>query len=191
MRAVFNHPLFLWVLLGHLAVVFAYGYATGGAEAGDLLHPTGEFSIRFMVLAMLIGPLSDIFGSRGWTRWLLRRRRWIGVAAFGYALLHLIFYIIDMGALSEMLAELDAPGIWTGWIAFFLMLVPALLSNDQSMRWLKRGWKQAQRLAYPAALFTVLHWGLLEWEWGGALIHIAPLVIANIVRIIVLKGRRT
>jgi DMSO/TMAO reductase YedYZ heme-binding membrane subunit len=58
------------------------------------------------------------------------------------------------------------------------------------MRWLKQGWKQAQRLAYPAALFTVLHWGLLEWHWGGAIVHLAPLIIANAVRLFVLKGKR-
>lgn len=27
-----------------------------------------------------------------WTAWLLRRRRYLGVAAFGYALLHTVFY---------------------------------------------------------------------------------------------------
>ena len=189
MLSFLNKPYWLWLLLALPGLAMLNAYRLGHLDATQMLHPTGEFSIRFMVLTMLIGPLADIFGSRGWTRWLLRRRRWIGVAAFLYALAHLVFYVIDMGTLGDMLAEIDAPGIWTGWVAFFLMMVPALFSNDASMRWLKRGWKQAQRLAYPAALFTVLHWGLLEWHWGGALVHIAPLVLANAVRLLQLKGR--
>lgn len=188
MRTILNSRYFLWVLMALPGIGMLIGYFSGRADAMELLHPTGEFGVRFMVIAMCIGPLADIFGHRGWTQWLLRRRRWIGFAAFLYSVAHLIFYIVDMGTLADMLAELDAPGIWTGWLAMLLMAVPGVLSNDASMRWLKRGWKRAQQFAYPAALFTVLHWGLLEWHWGGALVHIAPLVILNIIRIVKLKG---
>lgn len=189
MQKLLNSRAFFWLLLGHLGVLLLWRYLSGQSDAMEMLHPTGEFAVRFMVIAMCIGPLADIFGSRGWTKWLLRRRRWIGFAAFLYAVAHLVFYIIDMGTLADMLAEIDAPGIWTGWVAMLLMAVPGVLSNDASMRWLKSGWKRAQQFAYPAALFTVLHWGLLEWHWGGALVHIAPVVLLNLIRIIKKKGK--
>jgi sulfoxide reductase heme-binding subunit YedZ len=57
-----------------------------------------------------------------------------------------------------MLAEIGALGIWTGWAAFLLILPLALTSNDTAMRALKAGWKRLQRLAYPAALLTLVHW---------------------------------
>jgi sulfoxide reductase heme-binding subunit YedZ len=188
MRTILNNYLVFWLLLAIPGVLCLYGWWYGRLDSMDMLHPTGEWSVRFMVIAMCIGPLATIFGSRGWTQWLLRRRRWFGVAAFFYAIAHLLFYIIDMGTLGDMLAELDAPGIWTGWLAMLLMSVPGMLSNDASMRWLKQGWKRAQQFAYPAALFTMLHWGLLEWHWGGALVHISPVIILNILRIIKVKG---
>jgi methionine sulfoxide reductase heme-binding subunit len=189
MGRILNSSWFFYLILALPGLGLLNAYFTGKLDAMEMLHPTGEFSVRFMVIAMLIGPLSHIFGPRSWLRWLMRRRRWIGFAAFLYALAHLIFYIIDMGALDEMLAEIDAPGIWTGWVAMVLMLVPALTSTDTAMRALKSGWKRAQQCAYPAALFTLLHWGLLEWEWGPAFVHLGPLILANIVRVLVKRKR--
>ena len=132
-----NHLPIFWLVLSLPAIVLIRGYGTGDIIAMDMLHPTGEFSARFMIIALMISPLSVIFGNRRWIGWLLKRRRSFGLAAFGYAVLHLIFYIIDMEALEPILAEFFAPGIWTGWAALALFLPLALTSNNASMRWLK------------------------------------------------------
>lgn len=183
MRAVLNSRWLVWLVLALPGLLAAFGYAGGRLDAMEMLHPTGEWSVRWMVIAMAIGPLAAITGSRGWTRWLLVRRRWIGFAAFLYALGHLAFYVIDMGTLADMLAEITEHGIWTGWLALLLMAVPGLTSTDAAMRALRAGWKRAQRLAYPAALFTALHWGLLELHWGGVLVHFGPLVVLHLLRL--------
>lgn len=182
MRSVINKWL-IWLLLALPGAGMLSGYAAGRMDAMEMLHPTGEFAVRFMVLAMLIGPLADLFGPRGWTRWLLARRRWIGFAAFLYALAHLAFYVIDMGTLADILAEITELGIWTGWVAMALMAVPGLASTDTAMRAMRRGWKAAQRLAYPAALFSALHWVFLEWHWVPVAVHFGPLVVLNIARL--------
>src|SRR3546814_9966832 len=49
--------------------------------------------------------LSILFPNQRWIAWLMRRRRALGVAAFGYAVLHLVFYLIDMETLKNILAE--------------------------------------------------------------------------------------
>jgi methionine sulfoxide reductase heme-binding subunit len=157
---------------------------TGSTDAADLLHPSGEFSARLMIVAMMIAPLIAVIGSRGWLRWLLARRRALGVAAFGYAALHLVLYVIDMGVLDDMLAEVGAPGIWTGWVAFALMIPLALTSNDASMRALRAGWKRLQRLAYPAALLTLAHWVLIHNNAVAALVHFAPLMLLLVLRVV-------
>jgi sulfoxide reductase heme-binding subunit YedZ len=172
----------IWILLALPGAGLLAGYFGGGIDAMDMLHPTGEFAVRFMVLAMMIGPLHDLFGSRGWTRWLLARRRWLGFAAFLYAIGHLVFYVIDMGALADILGEIAEHGIWTGWLAMLLMAAPGLTSTDAAMRSLRGTWKRMQRLAYPAALFTALHWILLEWQWIPAAVHFGPLVVLNLAR---------
>ena len=150
----------------------------------DMLHPTGEWSARFMIFAMMIGPLLSVFGSRQWLNWLLARRRALGVAAFCYAVLHLIFYIIDMGNLDDMIAEFLAPGIWTGWAAMALMIPLGATSNDAAMRALRAGWKRLQRLVYPVALLTLLHWFWVHNNYTVALVHFTPLALLYVVRFV-------
>lgn len=189
MRMILNKKPLFWLLLSIPALLMLTGYWRGRIDSMDMLHPTGEWSVRFMVLAMLIGPLSDLLGRRPWLVWLAQRRRYLGVASFGYACLHLLFYIIDMGTIADMLDEINIASIWTGWLAIFLMLAPALASNQTSMRVLRAGWKRVQQLAYPAALLTMAHWILLEWETWPVVVHFGPLIILNIARVIVLKRR--
>lgn len=180
--AVFNHRFSLWILLALPAVAMLSGYARGAADAMDLLHPSGEMSARLMIIAIAISPLISILGPRKWLQWMAVRRRALGVAAFAYALLHLVFYVIDMGNVADMIAEVLAPGIWTGWAAFILMMVPALLSNDASMRALKAQWKRLQRLVYPAAILTLLHWIWVHNNLGPALVHFIPLALIVALR---------
>lgn len=183
LRTIINSRTLFWTVLALPGAAALAGWFSGRLDAMEMLHPTGEWAVRWMVLAMLIGPLADVFGSKGWLRWLLARRRWMGFAAFLYAIAHLAFYVLDMGTIADMLAEITEHGIWTGWVALALMAVVGLTSNDAAMRSLRRGWKRAQQFAYPAALFTALHWGLLEMEWGGVLVHFGPLALANLIRV--------
>jgi sulfoxide reductase heme-binding subunit YedZ len=146
-----------------------------GEWPGELVGPSGEWSARLIVFTLMLTPLSMLFRGQGWIQWLVRRRRAFGVAGFLYAALHLFFYIADMETLENVLAEIGALGIWTGWAAFFLFLALALTSNDASMRALKKGWKKLQRLAYPAALLTLVHWIFVHDDLQGALLTFAPL----------------
>lgn len=158
-----------------------YDFAAGTTLAMDLLEPTGVLSVRLMILAMLAGPLVEAFGTnRFFAAWLMLRRN-LGVAAFGYALLHLLFYAVDMTA-PAMLDELELPGIWTGWLALALLIPPAAISFDSAVCALGRRWKTVQRLVYLALAVAFTHWLLLAWDWLPAALHIAPLAIAWLLR---------
>jgi methionine sulfoxide reductase heme-binding subunit len=176
LRTILNNRLFLWVLLALPALVMLIRYWQGQAIAMELLHPTGEFSARLMITAMMLGPLSALIGPRRWLNWLIMRRRYLGVAAFGYAVLHLIFYIIDMETVEDMLAEIGALGIWTGWVAMLLFVPLALTSNNTAMRALKANWKRLQRLVYPTAILVLVHWIFVHNNLGPALVHFIPLI---------------
>lgn len=154
LSTVINGKPLLWGLLAVPAAILVNDYLASDAHPGDYLHGTGEWSARLVILALMLTPLSQALPGRGWVHWLLARRRAFGVAAFGYALLHLLFYLADMGALEPILAEFWALGIWTGWAAFLLLVPLFLTSNQRSMRAMKSGWKRLQRLAYPAALLS-------------------------------------
>lgn len=176
------------LLLALPGVLLLHRWAIGDALAMDLLHPTGELSVRLMLLAMLPGPLIDFFAPNRFLLGWLALRRNFGVAAFAYAVLHLAFYALDMASLAAMLDELTLPAIWTGWLALLLMAGPASISFDRAMRRLGRTWKRIQQLAYAAFVVTLVHWVLLDWHWQPAAIHLAPLIIAWSLRLV--KRRR-
>jgi methionine sulfoxide reductase heme-binding subunit len=176
--------LLLWSLLAVPAAVILVDYWTSpDAWPGDMLPSTGEWSARLIIVALALSPLAQLFTGSSVVRWLVRHRRDIGVAAFGYALLHLAFYVLDMETVANMLAEIGAPAIWTGWLAFLCLLVPALISNDSAMRALGKTWKRLQRLAYPAAVLTLVHWLLIHDGSTSALVHFAPLVLLQLLRL--------
>ena len=153
------------------------GLATGCATPDRLLHPTGEFAARFMIAALMISPLRAAFPQARWLRWLAGRRRALGVAAFGYAALHTLIYLIDTATLRNVLAEFLALGIWTGWAAFAVIVPLAVTSNEASMRRLGASWPRLHRIVYAAAILTFLHWVFVHNNLGAALAHFVPLVL--------------
>ena len=177
LRIILNKKQAFWVLLSLPALVLLQRYFSGELIAMDMLQPTGEWSARFMIAAMMLSPLLSLLGPRIWLTWLIQRRRALGVAAFSYAVLHLIFYTIDMGNLGDILAEFLALGIWTGWAAMLLFVPLAVTSNDASMRMLKKGWKRLQRLVYPAAILVLVHWIFIHNNLWTVLLHFMPLIL--------------
>lgn len=174
----------LWALLALPAAWFAVD-AAGRDPVGleELLHPTGELSARLLIVALALTPLARLLPHARPVRWLVANRRAFGLAAFGYAAMHALFYVVAMGSAADMLAELDAPGIWTGWAALALLTPLALTSNDAAQRRMRAAWKRLQRLAYPAALLTLAHWLLVHNSVIAAAAHFAPLAILQILRI--------
>ncbi|HEY0626504.1 MAG TPA: ferric reductase-like transmembrane domain-containing protein [Allosphingosinicella sp.] len=187
---IWNGKPFLWTLLAVPGFLYLYRFWTGTIPM-DLVPPPGEMSARLIIFALMLTPLSMLFRGQRWIAWLIRRRRAFGVTGFAYALLHLLFYALDMETLDNILAEIGAPGIWTGWGALLLFLPLALTSNDASMRALKKGWKRLQRLAYPAAVLMILHWVLIHDGMAEALLHAAPLAALEFYRLIHLARDRS
>lgn len=187
----FQMKYLFWLALTIPALGMMAALIMGNAPSGDLLHPSGEFSARFMIIAMFATPLFILFRWLGYSpaipQWLMRHRRAFGVAAFGYAVLHTIFYIIDMAIWMEILNDAKSTGIWTGWLAFLIFIPLGLSSNDRSQHYLKATWKKLQRWVYPAAILTLLHWIFVHNNLGPALIHFIPLAALELFRIYATK----
>ena len=77
-----------------------------GLASGDmrtihqLLHPNGEVSARFMIITMMITPLTMLLRAWRGSRWLMKRRRYLAVAAFGYGLSQTVLYLHDTGTVG-------------------------------------------------------------------------------------------
>ncbi|MFW2543234.1 sulfite oxidase heme-binding subunit YedZ [Primorskyibacter sp. 2E107] len=181
------NPYWLWALLALPPLYWSYqALSSDNARIIHILvHPTGEWSARLLIITMMATPLVMLF--KGWRgpQWLKKNRRYLGVAAFGYAALHTLFYLTDKGSLDTIVAEVPRFYIWTGWIAFTIFIPLAITSMDYFVRVMGPRWKTVQRFTYAAAVLTLLHWASLH-NWGhpmGAVVHFAPLAALEVYRI--------
>ena len=195
-RYILESRYFIWALLALpsipmvLALLSGQPGPDGKPVAEMLLHPSGEFAARFMIIAMILTPMRMLFPGATFWRWMIKRRRYFGVAAFAYALFHTVLYIVDMGSLQAVLGEALALGIWTGWLAFFVFVPLAVTSNDWSVRRMGPAWKSLQRWVYLAAIGTLLHWIFVHNNVGPALVHFVPLAGLEAYRIWCNAGNR-
>lgn len=188
-RRFVDHPLFIWTLLALPSLLFLQAFigfeprGPGYTVEKALLPPTGEFAVRFLILSMLLTPMRRIFPQSGFWRWMMKRRRYIGLAAFAYAVLHLNLYLVGVDNVAEILAGLTEVELLLGWAAFMVMLPLAVTSNDHAVRGMGLKWKLLQRWVYPAAIAVALHWVLLADSIGPVIVHFAPLVLLEGYRI--------
>jgi sulfoxide reductase heme-binding subunit YedZ len=190
LKTILNARPLLWALLALPAAWIAVGYAREDLFYGQVIHVTGDTAVRLLIVTMAASPLALMFPGAAWTRWLIRRRREFGVAAFGYALLHTVVYALRKAQLDLILTEGLKPGLLTGWIALALMLALAVTSNDVSVRLLKRAWKRLHWLVYPAAALTFGHWLLEAYDTVPALVHGAILLALVAARFVLARRRR-
>ena len=86
----------LVVFLGLFAPAawIVYQAATGMLDpkpVTEMIHRTGDWTVRFILLSLLVTPLRRL---AHWPK-LIAVRRMVGVAAFAYAFAHLSLYIVD------------------------------------------------------------------------------------------------
>jgi sulfoxide reductase heme-binding subunit YedZ len=134
-----------------------------GANPIDVItDETGTWTLRFLVLTLLVTPL------RRWSGWnaLVRFRRMLGLFAFFYGSLHFLTYLwldqfFDLGEIVKDIAK--RPFITVGFTAFVLMIPLALTSTTGWIRRLGRRWQLLHRLVYASAAFGVVHyWWLVK-----------------------------
>ena len=127
----------------------------GPDPADHLMHVTGEWVMRFLVLVLLATPLAR----HGWPR-LARYRRMLGLYAWFYATLHmLVFAQVFIGWSGVLLIEelVDRPYVLVGFLAW-LILVPLGITSARVIR-KKMGtyWRQLHKLTYAVVILGWLH----------------------------------
>lgn len=181
----------LWLLLTVPALPMTWPVLFGEAPWRFAIGPTGEAAAILLLCALALSPLRLLFPRAPLVLWLLRRRRDIGLAAFFYAVLHLVFFVLSIGRLDYILQGLAWASMWTGWLAFALMLVPAAISSDRAMRRLGRMWKRLQRLLHAVAVLVLCHWLLLAATPFEALFWFTLLAALQLARLgLIFYGRR-
>jgi sulfoxide reductase heme-binding subunit YedZ len=183
LKHTINSPYLIWVILGIPLLIFTWDYLNDGISYGEYIHLTGDYSAKLLIATLAVTPLRLMFPNAGWNAWLLRNRRYFGVAAFAYAVPHLLAYAIRLGSWAGMWADAADPGLWTGWLAFFIFIPLAVTSNNISMRKMGRNWKLMHRLVYFSAVLTLAHWFIVAFDPMPAMIHAGVLAILEVIRL--------
>jgi methionine sulfoxide reductase heme-binding subunit len=142
-------------------------------------HYLGDTAIRILLVTLAVTPVRDI---TGWAPIVVIRRR-IGLAAFFYALLHMLAYLgLDKGWSLVKLWEdvVVRTYITLGMIALLLMIPLALTSTNGMIRRLGRKmWERIHWLIYPLAILAVAHNMLMQktlWQMQPT-VHAAILAV--------------
>ncbi len=187
---VLSSRAFVWAVLFGPVVWLSARYATGGLFYGEFIHLTGELSARCLIVTLAATPLRNCFPKQRWTAWLARQQRYLGLAAFAYAVPHAVAYLIKKTDLERIIGEGIEPGLLTGWIALLIFIALAITSNNASVRALGKRWKTLHRLVYAAAILTFLHWALTAFDPVEGYIHAAVLLGIQALRFIPKRSER-
>ena len=154
----------------------------GANPVEALLHRSGDWSIRLLLITLVISPLRKLTGKG----WLLRYRRMLGLYAFFYALLHFTVYLwLDRGlSWREISVDiLERPYITLGFVAFLILLALAVTSTRGMMRRLGRHWTALHRWVYAAGLFGVIHFlWLVKADYREPGVYMAIFIILMLFR---------
>lgn len=126
------------------------------------INVSGRWAFVFLFLALACTPVQRITRSA----WVAAVRRTLGIAAFGYCVLHFLAYFVIGQKLHWDYVVWDSTHVVSrmpGWASVLLLVPLALTSTDGAMRLLGgKRWKLLHRLVYPAAALAILHAYLVE-----------------------------
>lgn len=154
-------PLKATVLLAGFipGAVLAFWWATGalgGRPVTEVIHGTGDWAIRFLLISLAITPAAHVLN---WPRILLVRRI-VGLTALAYAVTHLCLYVVDQNyRLGTVVSEIVLRFYLTiGFITLLGLSVLGTTSTDGWMRRLGRRWKRMHRAIYVLGAVALLHY---------------------------------
>ena len=150
-RFVWKPIVFLLCLVPFALVLTDLFEITGTLGANPveaMLDRFGNWSIRFMLIALAVTPLRKLTGCN----WLTRFRRMLGLFAFFYVLMHfLVWLMLDRGLYFTPFAEViplvveditERTFITIGFAAFLMLLAMAITSTNGMRRRLGRNWQR-------------------------------------------------
>ena len=129
----------------------------GANPAEALIRATGDWTLRFICIVLLVTPLRTV----SHTPALARFRRMLGLFAYFYVVIHLLSYSgFDMGFdVGDIVKDIiKRPFILVGFLAFLLLTPLAATSFNRAIKALgARRWQLLHKLVYAISGLGLLH----------------------------------
>ncbi len=142
---------FAWLLFGALTNTL------GANPAEALIRATGDWTLRFICIVLLVTPLRTISNTPA----LARFRRMLGLFVYFYVAIHLLSYSgFDMGFdVGDIVKDIvKRPFILVGFLAFLLLTPLAATSFNRAIKALgAKRWQLLHKLVYVIAGLGLLH----------------------------------
>jgi sulfoxide reductase heme-binding subunit YedZ len=157
MKKIIKPMVFSLALAPFVVLVYTAIWGDLGPDpAKELSLETGEWALRFLLIALAMTPLRQIFNQIEFTR----HRRMLGLFAFFYATLHMCVWLTFLlqfrwGAVVEEI--LERPYITIGFAAYVILFALGVTSPKVVVRKLGRSWKRLHRLVYLAGILAIIH----------------------------------
>lgn len=183
-RAIASTAALAAVLAPAAALAWSAAHGRLGANPIEAAtHATGDWALRWLLATLALTPLRRWLGWRGAPAY----RRLLGLAAFGYATVHLATWaVLDQGLDGAAITTdvVERPFVTAGLAALLLLAPLAATSSRGWMRRLGRRWGHLHRLVYVAAGLAVLHhlW-LVKADLRPPLVYATILAVLLLARL--------
>ncbi len=157
MKWALQNKYIFWFVLTLPLVWLLIDNRVFGARGGLFFYWTGAICGIFLLLTLAVTPLTKAFPRAPWRNWLIRRRRYFGVASFGYLVVHTVYWLY-VANFERILKSFKEPDLIAAWISLVLFTMLAVTSNDFSVRKLGKGWKKLQNWVFAAGVLAYFHW---------------------------------
>ena len=178
-----------YILLNFKVFGFFGGLGANPVEA--IIHDTGIWGVRFLILTLTLTPL--YYYSR--QEVIRKLTKPIGLVAFFYVLNHFLCYaIIDQaGDLGVIVIDIiETPYLIVGWAGFLCLFAVGLASFNSFQEWFNKNRSTISGLVYTAALLGVWHFywqeKVISYE---AVLHSVLMTLLILWRLRISTGQST
>jgi len=154
--SVFKLTVFVLLLVPGCFILWPV-IAEGGATipVKEAILESGDWAIRMLLISLLITPLRRITRASK----LVQIRRQVGLAALGYALIHLLLYMLSQSwdvlrVANEILVRIY---LTIGFVALTGLVILGMTSTKSAMRKLGRNWTRLHKISYGIGVLAALH----------------------------------
>ena len=175
----FKPSIFILSTIPFLIITYKIFFNKLGPEpVKEITHFTGEWTLIFICLTLLMSPLKKLTNLNYW----VKVRRMLGLFVFFYASLHLLTYVgIDYRFSWQPIFDdvLKKKYIFVGFAAWVLLIPLTITSSQKMIILLKQNWKKLHRLIYVIAILGALH-----FIWLSKTIYFKPLFYFVVITVL-------